>query len=203
MEDTKGQDSGSGPSESGRRSDWRHETESRSMAENRFFPRGTCKKGTDCRFYHQMARDGAEPALLNVPGLARHQARTTDWKAGESSGRLDKRRHETGSSSTPEKRARTIQHSQERDPRERFEDTNQIRDAGFKLPRLSTSQGASQLALDRQNIEEQRLREIARKRTESRMKLDQVQQTVKFNEAHGVEEALRELVIKRKEGDGL
>ncbi|VVA92969.1 unnamed protein product [Arabis nemorensis] len=128
---------------------------------NTFFPKGTCKNGSACRFRHSMDRDGAEPALFNVPGLTMHQARSSDRRASESNWRFDERRHESGSSSRPEKRARTIPDSREHDPRESFEDISLIRDekvAGFKRARLEQGHGNIewQRREGQENVQEQR-----------------------------------------------
>ncbi|ESQ33914.1 hypothetical protein EUTSA_v10009455mg, partial [Eutrema salsugineum] len=174
----------------------------------KFFLKGTCEYGSNCRFKHTEDEDFAEPVLFNA------QARIPDRRASESTWRFDEGRHETESRSMPEiKRARTIPDSQEHASREKDKDlVDGIKRAKMeKMPIKEAENNLQQQELReempenrnidaQQNLEEQRRIDIEKQREEERLRLEQIQTTVQFDELGRPRELMKDLGFRDCDG---
>uniref|UniRef100_M4EU44 C3H1-type domain-containing protein n=1 Tax=Brassica campestris TaxID=3711 RepID=M4EU44_BRACM len=83
----------------GRFDERRHETESSSMAEKRFFRRGFCKDGSDCKFIHAKNNEA-----LRLPNTMRQPLSHPKDRDGADTMRQGSGRHETESAYRPEEK---------------------------------------------------------------------------------------------------
>ncbi|RID53353.1 hypothetical protein BRARA_G00754 [Brassica rapa] len=167
-----------------------------------FFQKGDCKNGSGCKFTHSMSGDGAE---------AEPMRQDTSW---------GKKRHAAKSSSRPWKRERQAhdleEHKQKKrrvenlriDPNVQFGEGGSQTEQRLEVPENRNVNAQEQADMERQNREaqekaqeERRLR-IDNERRQARLRLERMQPRVLTNNVDQLREALPDIGIERKEGDG-
>ncbi|XP_022544439.2 putative zinc finger CCCH domain-containing protein 9 [Brassica napus] len=168
----------------------------------KFFQKGDCKNGSGCKFTHSMSGDGAE---------AEPMRQDTSW---------GKKRHAAKSSSRPWKRERQAHDLEERKQKKRRVENLRIdpnvqsgeggsqTEQRLEVPENRNVNAQEQADMERQNREaqekaqeERRLR-IDNERRQARLRLERMQPRVLTNNVDQLREALPDIGIERKEGDG-
>uniref|UniRef100_A0A0D3D605 C3H1-type domain-containing protein n=1 Tax=Brassica oleracea var. oleracea TaxID=109376 RepID=A0A0D3D605_BRAOL len=172
----------------------------------KFFQKGNCKYGSGCKFTHSMSGDGAE---------AEPMRQDTTW---------GKKRHAAKSSSRPWKRTRVIErqahdleeHKQKKrkvenlriDPNAQSGEGGSQTEQRLEIPENFNVNAQEQADMERQNREaqekaqEERRLQIDNERRQARLRLERMQPRVLTNNVDQLREALPDIGIERKEGDG-
>ncbi|KAF3595524.1 hypothetical protein DY000_02023158 [Brassica cretica] len=168
----------------------------------KFFQKGNCKYGSGCKFSHSMSGDGAE---------AEPMRQDTTW---------GKKRHAAKSSSRPWKRERQAhdleEHKQKKrkvenlriDPNAQSGEGGSQTEQRLEIPENFNVNAQEQADMERQNREaqekaqEERRRQIDNERRQARLRLERMQPRVLTNNVDQLREALPDIGIERKEGDG-
>uniref|UniRef100_M4EMX9 C3H1-type domain-containing protein n=1 Tax=Brassica campestris TaxID=3711 RepID=M4EMX9_BRACM len=167
-----------------------------------FFQKGDCKNGSGCKFTHSMSGDGAE---------AEPMRQDTSW---------GKKRHAAKSSSRPWKRERQAHDLEERKQKKRRVENLRIdpnvqsgeggsqTEQRLEVPENRNVNAQEQADMERQNREaqekaqEERRPRIDNERRQARLRLERMQPRVLTNNVDQLREALPDIGIERKEGDG-
>ncbi|XP_022545061.2 putative zinc finger CCCH domain-containing protein 9 [Brassica napus] len=150
-----------------------------SLQKCKFFLGGKCKYGSTCKFKHSKEGDSTEAM------------------------RQDQKRQRTESSYGPsqEKRAKTID-------KQRREAQNNLQEERLMIPENRNVNAQEQADMERQNREaqekaqEERRRQIDNERRQARLRLERMKPRVLTSNVDQLREALRDIGIERKEGDG-
>ncbi|KAG5378763.1 hypothetical protein IGI04_026605 [Brassica rapa subsp. trilocularis] len=161
-----------------------------------FFQKGDCKNGSGCKFTHSMSGDGAE---------AEPMRQDTSW---------GKKRHAAKSSSRPWKRERQAhdleEHKQKKrrvenlriDPNVQSGEGGSQTEQRLEIPENLNVNAQEQADMERQNRQEERRLRIDNERRQARLRLERMQPRVLTNNVDQLREALPDIGIERKEGDG-
>ncbi|CAN7127269.1 unnamed protein product [Brassica rapa subsp. narinosa] len=168
-----------------------------------FFLGGKCKYGSTCKFKHSKEGDSTEAMRQVIAYKLLYYSDQPNVKNLTESLLQDQKRQRTESSYGPsqEKRAKTID-------KQRREAQNNLQEERLMIPENRNVNAQEQADMERQNREaqekaqEERRRQIDNERRQARLRLERMKPRVLTSNVDQLREALRDIGIERKKGDG-